>query len=57
MTDHEGEDIVADWINNMSPLYKLYNACIHYGKNNGSSVKSLEARDYTGAIESCEKNS
>lgn len=57
MTDYGNYDIVAEWISDMSPLYKLYNACINHGINNGSPVKSVEARNYPGVIiQFCGKN-
>ena len=48
MTDYANEEYVAQWIVNMSPLYKTYNKCIDYGKKNGSKERSIEARAYGG---------
>lgn len=48
MSDYGGDEIVGQWIKDMSPLYKLYNACISYGLKNGSQSKSMEARGYHG---------
>ena len=48
MTDYADQEVVGQWIKNMSPLYKLYNACINYGLNHGSPNKSIEARKFPG---------
>ena len=56
MTDYRNDDIVAEWIRDMSPLYKLYNACTDYGIKNGSPLKSIEARNYPGVIEFHKEN-
>jgi hypothetical protein len=48
-TDHE-TDPVGDWINNISPIYKAYRACLKYGAENGTPVKAQEARKYQGVF-------
>lgn len=50
MTDYSDypDNIVAQWIEDMSPLYKLYNACRDYGVKSGSAAKSFEVRNYPG---------
>jgi hypothetical protein len=48
MTDyaqHEG-DPVGEWVENMSPLYRAYRACLNYGAKGGTPAKSLEAKRY-----------
>jgi hypothetical protein len=45
--DHE-KDPVGGWINNMSPIYKAYRACLKYGVENGTPEKEREARGYQG---------
>ena len=48
MTDYalyEG-DIVGDWLTNMSPLYKLYKACIKYVVDHGPPERKNEAQQY-----------
>ena len=50
MTDyatHES-DVVGDWVQNMSPLYKSYKACLKYGIDNGTLRKKIEAKQYQG---------
>ena len=48
MTDYADyeQDVVGDWVANMSPLYKLYKACIKYVIEHGSLEISEEARRY-----------
>jgi|SRR5271170_7906678 len=48
MTDYGDDDIVGYWINNMSPLYRLFNVCIKYGLKHGSPNKCIEARNFPG---------
>ena len=50
MSDYGNKDVVGQWIRDMSPLYRLYSACIAYGLKNGSPNKSLEARNYPGVV-------
>ena len=50
MTDYApvDGDPVGEWLVNMSPIYKVYKACLKYGVENGTPKKSLEAKRYQG---------
>ena len=52
MTDYTNyeTDVVGEWLENMSPPYKLYKACLQYGVSNGTPAKAIEARQYQGVI-------
>ena len=45
--DHE-TDPLGDWINNMSPIYKVYRACLKHGVKNGMPEKKGETSLYQG---------
>ena len=45
--DYQG-DPVGEWLQNMSPLYKLYKACLKYVVDHGPPEKRTEAARYTG---------
>jgi hypothetical protein len=48
MTDYGDDDIVGHWIQNMSPLYRLYNVCVKYGLEYGSPNKRIELQKFPG---------
>jgi hypothetical protein len=48
MTDHEEDDVLAEWIIDMSDLYTLYNKCIQWGIKTGSPQRRIEASSYPG---------
>ena len=50
MTDYArvDGDPVGEWLVNMSPIYKVYKACLKYGVENGTPKKALEAKRYQG---------
>lgn len=52
MTDYTNyeTDVVGEWLENMSPPYKLYKACLQYGVSNGTPAKAMEARQYQRVI-------
>lgn len=52
MTDYANHesDVVGDWVQNMSPLYKSYRACLKYGIDNGTPRKKNEAKQYQGVF-------
>ena len=52
MTDyatHE-RDVVGEWVDDMSPLYKSYRACLNHGVKNGTPRKAAEAKQYQGVL-------
>ena len=51
MTDyaHYDGDVVGDWLINMSPLYKLYKACIKYVVDHGPPQRKNEAQQHQRA--------
>ena len=48
-TDHE-RDIIGDWTQNMSPVYKIYKVCLQYGRKNGTPAKAADAKKYQGVL-------
>jgi len=45
---HHESDVVGHWIDDMSPLYKSYRACLNYGVKHGTPKKQAEAAQYQG---------
>jgi hypothetical protein len=52
LTDYASHerDIVGEWLEDMSRLYKIYKACIKYGADRGTPAKAEEAKGYQGVI-------
>lgn len=52
MTDYANyeRDVVGEWVEDMSPLYKAYKACLNYGVKNGTPRKAAEAKQYQGVL-------
>jgi hypothetical protein len=50
MTDYANHkrDVVGEWVENMSPLYRAYKACLNFGVKNGTPRKAVEAKQYQG---------
>ena len=40
------DDIVGQWLENMSPLYKAYKACLQHGLRKGSPEKQKEVMNF-----------
>jgi hypothetical protein len=45
--DHE-TNVVGEWVENMSRLYKIYRACLKYGAERGTPNKAAEAKSHQG---------
>ena len=45
--NHE-QDLIGDWTEDMSPVYRIYKVCLQYGTKNGTPAKAAEARNYQG---------
>jgi hypothetical protein len=54
MTDYaeykcnEYEDIVSQWVDDMSLVYRIYKNCLNYGCHKGTRLKADQAKSYQG---------
>jgi hypothetical protein len=50
MTDYADyePDVVGEWLENMSVLYKLYKVCLNYGVSYGTPTKAAQAKSFQG---------
>jgi len=47
--NHE-RDLIGEWTENMSPVYRIYRVCLQYGSKNGTPTKAAEAQTYQGVV-------
>lgn len=45
---HYEPDVVGNWLENMSVLYKLYKVCLNYGASYGTPAKAAQAKKFQG---------
>ena len=59
MTDYANyeSDVVGEWVENMSPIYVLYRACLKFGVERGTPGKAIEAKRYQGVNTGNQRNS
>jgi len=49
--DYHERDLIGEWTENMSPVYKIYKVCLQYGTKNGTTAKAAAAKRYQGVIQ------
>ena len=52
MTDyaHYEGDVLGEWLDDMSTVYRIYKCCLQYGISHGTPAKAAEAKGYQGVV-------